>query len=406
MKLSLFGYGNTTKAIARDNSCQIFDDNATQISKDEYGNTIYPASQFDAQNSGCEIPSPGISPSNDLIQKAKNLISEYDFFADSMPFSIWISGTNGKTTTTSMITHLLKNKGAISGGNIGVPVANLDDEANIWVLETSSFTLHYTNQASPNIYILLPITQDHISWHGSFEEYEKAKLKPLLSMQEGEVIILPNKYLDDNLYPTNGYKIGYSCSQDLADRFGIEKDKINFKEPFLFDAIISLAVQKILFDKVDYELINSFVQDPHKLEEFRDNQNRIWCDDSKATNIDATIQALQNFKTHKLFLILGGDSKGADMKPLFELLREYDVEVFIIGKDSPIISKWCDEFGIKYLKCETLENAVKSIDLKYTFQSSQASQSIALLSPACASLDQFSSYKHRGESFKKWVGLL
>ena len=402
--LTLFGYGNTTKAIAQNHPCQIFDDNTTTKFEDDFGNTIYPSSQFDPSKSSCEVPSPGIPPSNKLIQKAQNLISEYDFFSsslsDDMPYSIWISGTNGKTTTTSMITHLLKDKGAICGGNIGVPLASLDTKANMWVLETSSFTLEYTKEASPNIYILLPISQDHISWHGSFEAYEEAKLKPLSTMSEGEVIILPNKYLDDNLYPTNGYKIGYDTNnptQDLANRFGIEADKINFKEPFLFDAIISLAVQKILFDKVDYELINSFVQDPHKLEEFRDIQDRLWCDDSKATNVDASLQALKNFEKDKLFLILGGDSKGADLEPLIKYLKNFDVEVFCIGKSCDMIYEMCDKNSIKATKSQTLENAVKSIDKLHT------SSSIALLSPACASLDQFSSYKHRGEEFKSLV---
>ena len=398
--LSLFGYGKTTKAIAQNYKCQIFDDNTQKEFEDEFGNIIYPSSQFNPNNSSCEIPSPGIAPNNLLIQKAQNLISEYDFFSSNMPFSIWISGTNGKTTTTSMITHLLKEKGAVSGGNIGTPLASLDTNKNIWVLETSSFTLHYTKKASPNIYILLPVSQDHISWHGSFEEYEKAKLKPLQTMSEGEVIILPNKYLDNNLYPTDGYKIGYDINnptQDLANRFNIEVDKINFKEPFLFDAVISLAVQKILFDVADYELINSFVQDPHKLEEFRDHKNRVWCNDSKATNIDATLQALKNFKNNKLFLILGGDSKGANLEPLIAYLQNFNVEIFAIGKSSDEIIKQTKKYNITYHHSKTLQNAISTIDKLHT------TNSIALLSPACASLDQFNSYKHRGEIFKDLI---
>lgn len=83
--------------------------------------------------------------------------------------------------------------GADVGGNIGAPLAQMDEKAPIWVLETSSFTIHYTKKAKPNIYLLLPITPDHVSWHGSMEAYEEAKLKPFSWMQEGEMIVAPAK---------------------------------------------------------------------------------------------------------------------------------------------------------------------------------------------------------------------
>jgi UDP-N-acetylmuramoylalanine--D-glutamate ligase len=119
-------------------------------------------SEFDINSDELTVVSPGIPPSNYLVQNTKNLISEYDLFLTSFcplrsvsPFSIWISGTNGKTTTTAMMQHLLEEKGSVCGGNIGTPLASLNQKANIWILETSSFTLHYTKRAKPNIYILL-----------------------------------------------------------------------------------------------------------------------------------------------------------------------------------------------------------------------------------------------------------
>ncbi len=90
-----------------------------------------------------------------------------------------------------MLTHILFNRGAISGGNIGVPLAELNPDAPLWILETSSYTLHHTRFASPDIYLLLPITPDHLSWHGSRENYIRDKLKPLLSMREGELALIP-----------------------------------------------------------------------------------------------------------------------------------------------------------------------------------------------------------------------
>ena len=113
---TLFGYGATTKAIAKMGGWTIFDDSFKIKTIDEYSNVLLPSNYFNPNNSKLEITSPGIPPSNPLIQKAKNLISEYDYFYESMPFSIWVTGTNGKTTTTEMINYLIPNSQA--GGNI------------------------------------------------------------------------------------------------------------------------------------------------------------------------------------------------------------------------------------------------------------------------------------------------
>jgi len=192
--MMIFGYGKTTKAIVEKfGNCQVYDDKFSAVTFDKKGNEFLPPEMFKPQSSKLEVTSPGIPPSNHLIQKAQNLMSEYDLFSNIMPYSIWITGTNGKTTTTNMLQHLLEKRGSQEGGNVGNPLAKLDTDAPIWILETSSFTLHYTNIATPNLYIILPISPDHISWHGSFEEYEKAKLKPLQTMREGEAVILPKK---------------------------------------------------------------------------------------------------------------------------------------------------------------------------------------------------------------------
>ncbi len=393
--MTLFGYGKTTKAIAeRFGNCEIFDDKFETVSKDEFGNSLLPSSLFDPLKSSLEVTSPGIPPSHPLIKKALHLISEYDLFKEKMPYSVWVSGTNGKTTTTAMIEYLLRDKGAVSGGNIGTPLAKLNENASMWILETSSFTLHYTKKASPNLYVLLPITQDHISWHGSFEAYERAKLKPLLSMREGEVAIIPKKYED---FKTDAYKITYEDGEDLAAKLGIKTNEISHKEPFLLDSLMALAVVKILFDEIPYEKINDFKIDPHKLEEFYDSEGRLWVNDSKATNADATIEALKRYRDKKIFLILGGDDKGADISKLFSFLKDTETEIFAIGSNASKIEKLAKEIGKKAHISKTLQNAVKEIDKILT------KNEVALLSPAAASLDQFKSYAHRGEVFKKSV---
>lgn len=400
MGLTLFGYGITTKAIAkRFGNCTIYDDSFSGFAIDKNsGNEFCEVQMFDPDKSKLEITSPGIPPSHTLIKKAKNLISEYDFFATTMPYSIWISGTNGKTTTTAMIEFLLKKRGAIAGGNIGIPLANLDQKAPIWVLETSSFTLHYTNIAKPNLYILLPISDDHTSWHGSFQEYERAKLKPLKTLQEGEIAIVPKKYQN---IKTNGYLIGYEDTKDLAKKFGIEIEKINFYEPFLLDALLALSVTKILFDEVDYDKINSFTIGEHRVERVKDAKGRIWINDSKATNLDATLAAIKGLGNKDIFLILGGDDKGADLKPLFENLPK-NVSIFTIGSNEKKLNNLAKIYNIKSTSCKNLQNAIDTIAKIYQNKDEQ----IAILSPAAASFDQFKSYADRGRHFKQMISLL
>ena len=353
--------------------------------------------QYDLNSNEVTVVSPGIPPYNNMVLNSKNLISDYDLFESVMPFSIWISGTNGKTTTTQMCQHLLGEYGSVYGGNIGVPLSHLDEKAPIWILETSSFTLHYTNNTKPNIYILLPISEDHITWHGSFEEYKNAKLKPLSLMNENDIAIIPNEFKD---IKTNAHLITYNNSDDLCNYFGIEKNKIKFKEPFLLDAILAMTTRKIVFDEINYELINEFIIDKHKVEEFRDSKNRLWIDDSKATNVDATINAIVPYKEKEIHIILGGDDKGANLVPLFENIKNLDISVYAIGSNSDKITDYCNEYNIKVENCIYLNIAISKIDLVLK------ENSVAMLSPAAASLDQFKSYAHRGDEFKKLVSNL
>ncbi len=354
-------------------------------------------SLYDKTSNDITIVSPGIPPSNFMVKNSSNIMSDYDLMEEKMPFCIWISGTNGKTTTTQMIQHLLKDKGSLYGGNIGTPLFALDTKASIWILETSSFTLHYTNKARPNLYILLPISQDHISWHGSYKEYQKAKLKPLDRMKEGEIAIIPKEFEN---YPTKALKIVYNSSYDLCNEFNIKQEDIKFKEPFLLDSLLALACQKILFDEISYEKINSFVIDEHKVEEFRDKRDRLWVDDSKATNTDASINALIPYKDKRILLILGGVDKKVDLISLFEYMKNLDIEIYLIGLDYVRFEKLCKKYEIAYIICKTLENAVSKMSEKHD------QNSLAILSPSTSSYDQFDSYIHRGKEFKKLVNNL
>ena len=369
--------------------------------KDKFPNaTLYDDKDFenyDLQSEELTVVSPGIPPYNNMVLNSKNVVSDYDLFEDIIPFSIWISGTNGKTTTTQMCQHLLKEYNSVCGGNIGIPLSSMDEKAPIWILETSSFTLHYTNKSKPNIYLLLPISEDHITWHGSFKEYQDAKLKPLTLMNENEIAIIPEEFKD---IKTNAQVITYKNSDDLCEYFKIDKSKIKFKEPFLLDAILAMCVQKIVFDEINYDLINEFIIDKHKVEEFKDKKNRLWIDDSKATNVDATINALVPYINSDIHIILGGDDKGANLIPLFENIKDLDIYVYAIGSNTNKIVDYCNEYKIKVESCTYLNIAVEKMDKNLTINS------IGILSPAAASLDQFKSYAHRGDEFKNLVNSL
>jgi len=381
--MRILGKGKTAQAI-KDIYVEavLFDDNDKDI--------------YDINSDELTVVSPGIPPNNYLVQNTKNKISDYDLFLKDDIFTIWISGTNGKTTTTSMLYHLLKDDGFSYGGNIGVPLAKIKNEKKL-ILETSSFTLHYTSKVKPNIYILLPITPDHLSWHGNFREYEESKLKPLSLMTKNDTAIIPVKYKS---YKTNAKTIYYDSSDDLSMIFDIDIDKVDFKEPFLMDSLLALGVSKIITNNLKYKKINSFIQDPHKIEEFTDKNGNLWVDDSKATNIDATIQALKGYKDKRIFLILGGDDKGVNLKPLFEEFNKYEVEIFSIGTNTDKLYNLSNQYNIKCNTSYKLENAIEKIiqNLKLNIKNC-----VVLLSPAAASLDQYSSYKHRGEEFKRLI---
>jgi len=388
--MRILGKGITAKAISEQYpNSKIYDDNDIDI--------------YDKDSLEFTVVSPGIPPYNDIVKYTKNKISDYDLFLcddkfkpNEDIFSVWISGTNGKTTTTQMCEHILKHKDFIACGNIGLPLASAikKNKKNL-LIESSSYTLHYTSYAKPNIYILLPISDDHISWHGSFKEYEKSKLKPLDKLNEGEVAIVPEIYND---YKTNGDLITYKDSYDLANKLNIDIKKVNFKEPFLLDAILALSVEKILFDNISYEKINSFLTDEHKMEEFLYKDNILYVNDSKGTNIDATIQALKTYKNNKIHIILGGDDKGANLDPLFDELKQHDIIIYSIGTNTKKLYDLSIKNKLICYKCDILKNAIKKI--KDEIKNINSKQ-VVLLSPAASSYDQFDSYKQRGEIFKK-----
>ena len=219
-------------------------------------------------------------------------------------------------------------------------------------------------------------------------------------MSEDSSAIIPQIYAQSPQAKAFKGKIYfYDSAESLANLFEIEPNLVHFKGAFLLDSILSLAVCKLLTCKIDYDLMNSFKIDSHKIEEFLDAQGRVFVDDSKATNISAVEEALKIYADKFIFLILGGDNKGVSLAPLVKTLQRYRVKIFAIGKSENHIKELCDESCVKCEVCGTLQNAVAKIKCEFNDLANQ----ICLLSPACASLDQFKSYAERGDKFKLYA---
>lgn len=409
MRQSIFGYGLVGKAIAKHfGGFDIYDDRLEKgVDLKLLGeeNIFKLQNEFDPNNSDLELISPGFPPHHPLVKRAQNPTSELDFFFDAMPKSIFISGSNGKSTTTQMCALLLKDFGAIMGGNIGIPLANMDAKAPLWVLECSSFMLHYTKLAYPEIYVLLPITSDHLSWHKSFKAYEEAKLSVLLKMGPQCFAFIPAKYHNHEFCKASLAKIYfYENEACLAKEFGIELGCLNLAPPFLQDAVLALCAAKIILADVgekEYELLNAFKPDAHKIEEFLQEKGVLWVDDSKATNMDASLQAIFRYQKEEIFLILGGDLKGQDFADFFSKIAGLKIRLFLIGEDLNGLQILAKKHNIMHFTCKRLEIAVEKIKQILPKFLQKNTNCVVLLSPACASLDQFPSYKKRGELFKQ-----
>ncbi|WP_104686372.1 UDP-N-acetylmuramoyl-L-alanine--D-glutamate ligase [Helicobacter felis] len=403
--ISLLGHGRTNRALAsylhqRTFPYRIYDDAILTPQSDLHGRPLLPSAHFDPQTSCLEIVSPGFPPTHPLVLASKHLMSEYDYVASlvSVPTTCFVSGTNGKTTTTEMLGLLCAPFGGVVGGNIGVPLIELP-QAPLWILETSSFSLHYTERYAPNFYVLLPLAQDHVGWHGNYEAYVEAKLKPLRLMDKKSPVFL-EATLRDHILVREAKDLDlifYENSNHLAENMGLDRSRVRFKEPFLLDALLALSVAKLMTGQVDYDRLNSYTLKPHRLEEIVDSQGRTWINDSKATNVDATLKALACFADRFVHLIVGGDTKGVDLTPLFEILASMQTRIYTIGTSAQTMLEMAHRYKVDALLCGDLELAVDAI------KTSLKKDQIALLSPSAASLDQFSSYQERGELFKTCV---
>ena len=372
------------------------------------------------------IPSPGVPADDPLLSKARSkgitIWSEielaYRFMEGEL---IGITGSNGKTTTTTLVHHILASAGkqAILAGNVGTPLISCVEQmrpGTVSVAELSSFQLELTDKFRPNIAVFLNLTPDHLDRHKTLEGYAAAKARIFAKQTELDAAVLN---ADDAptvaLAPKKPQLFWFSRKKSVAQGACVRGEDIvivhHGKEEFLMKVAeiplpgahnlenvlaAAMAARLAEVDPVTIaDAVKTFKAVEHRLEFVAEVQGVRYYNDSKATNVDATLKALDAFPG-RILIILGGKDKGSDYTVLQKPLREKAILALLIGAAAEKIEKQISG-SIAIERAETLQRAVEV--------ASQAAKpgDVVLLAPACASFDQFQSYEHRGRVFKDLV---
>ena len=361
------------------------------------------------------VLSPGISliksKKKRYLKRNKNkIITDIDlFFLTNKIFkSIVVTGTNGKSTTCSIIHKVLSNSGINSEllGNIGKPILNynLGKKKNVvLVIEMSSFQLEYSKYIRPNHAIFINFTKDHLDWHGNINNYLKSKLKIFSLQNKNDFAYLPqdkdiikrfkknnfrssvilNKRKNYNILKKNIINPYLSCKSNLENLSFIYDLKNNFK----------------ISDKGFFSILNKFKGLPHRQEIFLKKNNVFFINDSKATTFEATKACLMNYKN--ILWILGGLKKKDDDFNINKFKKNV-LSAFIIGKERSFFKSKINN-KIKYFETINLKQTMKYVFDELRYMTDKKSTIYVILSPASASYDQFKNFEERGNQFKKLI---
>lgn len=374
------------------------------------------------------VTSPGIPPHSEIFKRVKEkniqIISEIElaYKESSKPF-IAITGTNGKTTTTALTSHILSTEyKAPACGNIGNPPCDLlAQEIDYFVCEMSSYQIETSNSFQAQIACWLNFTPDHLDWHGGLDNYFDAKAKLFKSPQNPAFAIFNG--VDEKLleFSKTCQSEVFLFAKEVEDNCCyIKNEAIYFRRNKKEEHIIDIKdcplvgehnYQNIMCATIIAKLvgmenekiksaIQSFKAPEHRLEFIRNFNGIDFYNDSKATNPEAAIVAIKSFNNVDAVLIAGGRDKNTDLTEFCEAIKAHMKTVILIGEASQRFKENLMLNGFdNIITEETLESAIdKSIELK-TGDRPQ----VVLLSPACASFDMFKSYEHRGEVFKEYV---
>lgn len=374
------------------------------------------------------IKSPGIPNDAPIILKLKNqgtpIISEIEFAGRyTNAKMICITGSNGKTTTTSLIYHIFKKAGLNVGlaGNIGQSLAYQVAECNYdyYVIELSSFQLDNMYKFHANIAVLMNITPDHLDRYGfEMQNYVDAKFRIIQNQTDDDAFIFWN---DDPIiqkelhkYGIHGQYFPFAEKNEEGVAAFTEENKVYFTRPIAFNmeqeelaltgthnlfnsmaAGISANIAGIRKECVR-EALNDFKGVEHRLEKVARVKGVDYINDSKATNVNSCWYALQSMKT-KTILILGGKDKGNDYNEIADLVKEKCSGLIFLGLHNEKLHDFFDNFGLPIVDVQSMPDAVNA-----AYNMAKKGETV-LLSPCCASFDLFKSYEDRGDQFKECV---
>ena len=382
------------------------------------------------QNQDLIVVSPGVPVDAPPLVQARALgervIGEIELAVQFFPGRmVAITGSNGKTTTTTLAGEIVTAGGfsTVVGGNIGTPAITLVQgatSATVAVLEVSSFQLETIKTFRPWIAVVLNITPDHLDRHRTFAAYTDAKARIFENQRGDDFAVLNADYpAAAGLAPrTRAQVFWFSRKKEVQQGAFVRDGRIWFRDaggqreimlvseiPLkgshnvenVLAAVCMGSLATVSPERIR-QAVRSFKAVEHRLEHVATISGVEYYNDSKATNVDATIKALESFPAN-IHLILGGKEKGSDYTVLNDLLRQRVKRVYTIGAAAAKIESQI-KGSVAIVQAETLENAIQ-----LAHDAAQAGD-VVLLAPACASFDQFRSYEHRGKLFKEVVGKL
>ena len=379
---------------------KVWDDKRTKLFKDKRTKNL----EETLNNVDYIILSPGISllKRKNLVKFKKKIIIDIDllYLTNKNFKSIVVTGTNGKSTTCKLISHLLKkNKfNVLLGGNIGTPILDLKLKKNSFVvIEVSSFQLSHSKFISPDYALLINITNDHLDWHNTMREYIKSKLKIFMYQKKNQIALVNSNLI--KIFKNKNFASTLIIPQNKNYKRIKHKIKNHYLESNINNENMSFVytLSKLLNinEKNFIKAFNSFVGLPHRYEIFLRKKNIIFINDSKATSFVSTKYALLNSKN--IYWILGGLPKKND-KIILSGIKKNIIKCYLVGKNIKFFQRQIQNkinFSITNNLKKTLIKIIKDVKL------SNLKKNIILLSPAAASYDQFMNFEQRGEEFKK-----
>jgi UDP-N-acetylmuramoylalanine--D-glutamate ligase len=373
------------------------------------------------------IPSPGVPPElpwlQDAVARGIPLIGELEVASRYLRLPVAaISGTNGKTTTTTLVGELLRASGRhpLVGGNIGTPLVDLVDaqaQADCLVLEISSFQLDTAPSFKPHAAALLNITADHLDRYPDFQAYANSKAglfrqqgpediavlnadDPLVAALEPQVKSRVYLYSSRKPLTRGAWKTGRAIKVRLTHGLEAEFPLTDIALPGEHNlenimAALLLALEMGATPEGCARVLSSFMGLPHRLEWVAKVGDVDFFDDSKGTNVDAVVRSLEHFN-RPVVLIAGGRDKGGDYSPLYALLRQKVKQVVLMGEARETMA----DALAGQAPIQTAADMAQAVDLAFA---AAAPGDVVLLSPACSSFDMFRNYAERGRVFQQAV---